>query len=189
MVRVLDAADEVLAREGADALTTAAVATAAGVSVGSLYQYFPDKEAIAEALAIRYWGELQDLVDAAAEANEQGSLDDPMSVVIDGLAAGFRARPGFLALWFGGLRSERVRNVTRPGRTHVARAVERILAVHWPESGAAQRGTVARMVVLAGDGLLREAFRLDPEGDPTVLEETKRLLSAYITERLGEDGR
>ena len=57
LLRVLDAAEEVLAREGAGAFTTVRIAQAAGISVGTLYRYFPDKEAIVEALALRYWGD------------------------------------------------------------------------------------------------------------------------------------
>jgi AcrR family transcriptional regulator len=43
---VLEAAVQVLAKEGAQRFTTARVAEKAGVSVGSLYQYFPNKAAI-----------------------------------------------------------------------------------------------------------------------------------------------
>jgi len=40
------------------------------------------------------------------------------------------------------------------------------------------------MAVLAGDGLLREAFRRNRHGDATVLAESKAMLKAYIAERL-----
>ena len=43
---ILEAAAQVLAKEGAPRFTTARVAERAGVSVGSLYQYFPNKAAI-----------------------------------------------------------------------------------------------------------------------------------------------
>lgn len=184
--RVLAVADELLASEGAAALSTTRVAEAAGTSVGSLYRYFPDKEAIVEALAVQYWGELEDLVAGVAEADEAEPFDDPMAAVLGTLAAGFRARPGFLALWFGGLRTEQVRDATRPVRVLVGRSVERILAVHWPQAEPGERATVTRMVVLAGDALLREAFRLNPDGDATVLTESEQMLGAYIEARLGD---
>jgi AcrR family transcriptional regulator len=187
--RVLDAADELLASEGAEAFTTNRIAKAAGIPVGSVYHYFPDKEAIVEALALRYWSDFEDLVAAAAEVDEVDPLADPGAVVLDALAAGFRARPGFLALWYGGLRTEQVRDVTRPVRFAIARSIERIFQVHWPAAPPAARATAARMVVLAGDGLLREAFRVDPRGDDELLAESKLMLDAYLVARLGEAAR
>ncbi len=52
---ILEAATRVLVREGAHRFTTARVAEAAGVSVGSLYQYFPNKEAILFGLQTNEW--------------------------------------------------------------------------------------------------------------------------------------
>jgi AcrR family transcriptional regulator len=184
--RVLDAADDVLAIEGAEAFTTTRVAEVASVPIGSVYRFFPDKEAIVEALAIRYWSDFEDLVAGAAEADELGSLADAGSFVIDTLAAGFRSRPGFIALWYGGLRTEAVRDVTRPTREAIAASIERILSRHWPDVAPTARAMAARMVVLAGDGLLREAFRLNHDGDRTLLEESKVMLHAYLVTRLGE---
>ena len=52
---ILDAAVQVLAKEGAQRFTTARVAERAGVSVGSLYQYFPNKEALLFRLQLDEW--------------------------------------------------------------------------------------------------------------------------------------
>ena len=183
--RVLDAADEVLARDGAGAFTTTRVADAAGVSIGSVYRFFPDKAAIVEALAVRYWSDFEDLVAGVAEADAAQPLDDPIGAVVDVLVAGFRGRPGFLALWFGGLRTEEVRDATRPTRTAIARSIVRILTRHWPAAPPATIARVAEMAVLAGDGLLREAFRRDRGGDATVLAESKLMLRSYVADRLG----
>ncbi|NOU35140.1 MAG: TetR family transcriptional regulator [Polyangiaceae bacterium] len=54
---VLEAAVRVLAREGARRFTTVRVADEAGVSVGSLYQYFPNKEALLFRLQADEWNE------------------------------------------------------------------------------------------------------------------------------------
>jgi len=183
--RVLDAADKVLAAEGADAFTTTRVAEHAGVPIGSVYRFFPDKEAIVEALSVLYWSDLEDLVAGVVEADAADAVEDPVGAVLDVLVAGFRARPGFLALWYGGLRTERVRDATRPTRVAIGRSVERLLARHWPNATRRTRARVAEMVVLAGDSLLREAFRRDRRGDASVLTESKLMLRAYITERLG----
>lgn len=56
--RLISATADVLAEEGLDHTTTNHIAERAGVSVGSLYQYFPDKEALIEALLERMIGEI-----------------------------------------------------------------------------------------------------------------------------------
>jgi AcrR family transcriptional regulator len=182
--RVLDAAEKVLAEGGAAALTTTRIAEVAGIPIGSLYHYFPDKAAIVDALALRYWSDFEDLVAGVAEMDEREPLDDPLAMILDTLAVGFRSRPDFRALWYGDLRTERVRDATRVARAGFTRSVERILAVHWPDADAGLRARVARMVVLVGDGLLREAFRIDPDGDADLLDEGRRVLDAYIRERI-----
>jgi AcrR family transcriptional regulator len=182
--RVLDAADQVLAADGPEAFTTTRIAQEAGVPVGSVYRYFPDKQAIVEALALSYWSDFEDLVAGVAEADECEPLEDPTGAILESLAAGFRVRPGFRALWYGGLRTEAVRDVTRPTRAAISRSVERIFAVHWPNAPVETRAAAARMVVLAGDGLLREAFRIDPDGHDALLAESKAMLDAYVQARL-----
>lgn len=59
---ILEAAARVFVKEGYARATTNRIATAAGVSVGSLYQYFPSKDAIAVELLRRYRESLVELV-------------------------------------------------------------------------------------------------------------------------------
>lgn len=60
---ILEAAIRVLEREGAQKFTTIRVAEAAGVSVGSLYQYFPNKHAILFRLQLDEWERTSALID------------------------------------------------------------------------------------------------------------------------------
>src|SRR4051794_41358125 len=76
--RVLDAADELLAREGAGALVTTRVAGEAGIAVGSVYAYFPDKEAIVEALALRDLSSVTGAIAGVGDADARVALADPM---------------------------------------------------------------------------------------------------------------
>ncbi len=183
--RLLDAAASVLADEGADALTAARIAEVAGVPVGSLYHLFVDKEGIVEALALRYWQGFEAVALQIADDDERDPLADPVGQVFAALAESFRSDPGFQALWYGGLRSQRVRDITRPIRAGFAAAFVRILTVHWPQADRAARIAAAEMVVRTGDGLLREAFRVDPQGDAALLAETTFMLSTYLEAKLG----
>jgi len=60
--RIIAAGREVLVKDGYDAFSTNRVAATAGVSPGSLYQYFPDKASILDIVIARYWDEVADRV-------------------------------------------------------------------------------------------------------------------------------
>ena len=64
---ILEAAVQVLAKEGAPRFTTARVAERAGVSVGSIYQYFPNKAAILFRLQSDEWRQTSELLRAILE--------------------------------------------------------------------------------------------------------------------------
>ena len=59
---LLSATARVLVKEGYDRASTNKVAEAAGVSIGSLYQYFPSKEALVAAVIARHMGEMMEVV-------------------------------------------------------------------------------------------------------------------------------
>ena len=65
---ILEAAARILESEGFEGYTTNAIAKRAGVSIGSLYQYFPNKDAVTAALVMADAMQLHDNVYAAAEA-------------------------------------------------------------------------------------------------------------------------
>lgn len=72
---VLDAAVQVLAKEGAQRFTMARVAERAGVSVGSLYQYFPNKAAILFRLQGDEWRQTTDLLRTILEDTGRPPLE------------------------------------------------------------------------------------------------------------------
>ncbi|MBW8779296.1 MAG: TetR family transcriptional regulator [Burkholderiales bacterium] len=72
---ILEAALQVLAREGAQRFTTTRVAERAGVSVGSIYQYFPNKAAILFRLQGDEWRETTDMLRAALAEPERPPLE------------------------------------------------------------------------------------------------------------------
>ena len=72
---ILQAAAQVLAREGAQRFTTARVAEKAGVSVGSVYQYFPNKAAILFRLQSDEWRQTTDLLRDILEENGRPPLE------------------------------------------------------------------------------------------------------------------
>ena len=72
---LIDATAQVLAARGLDHVTTNHIAEQAGVSVGSLYQYFPDKESLIEALLDRMVADLQSAFNRQMQLHGLGELD------------------------------------------------------------------------------------------------------------------
>jgi len=72
---LIDAAGQIIAKKGLDRFTTVEVAARAGVSVGSLYQYFANKEALLAALLDRLTDQLGDVVNRAAPLLLQADLE------------------------------------------------------------------------------------------------------------------
>jgi len=73
--RILDAGQDMLIAHGYDGASTNRIAAAAGISPGSLYQYFPNKDAIAAAVIDRYSDQLSERV--AARVSERLSRPAP----------------------------------------------------------------------------------------------------------------
>ena len=82
---ILGAAARVFVKEGYARATTNRIAKAAGVSVGSLYQYFPSKDAIAVELLRRYREGLIELVGARLMAMNVASFEDVVHALLSAL--------------------------------------------------------------------------------------------------------
>jgi AcrR family transcriptional regulator len=79
---ILVAASRVLAREGWAATTTTRVAEVAGVSIGSLYQYFPSKEALVGALIDEHIAKVLSLLAASTTELAGATLEDSVRALI-----------------------------------------------------------------------------------------------------------
>jgi len=89
---ILEATVRVLDRDGMEGLTTNAVAAAAGVSIGTLYQYFRNKEAILDALADREAAGMSARVVAAMKDDTIGSARERVAAVVSAVAATYGGR-------------------------------------------------------------------------------------------------
>lgn len=82
---VLDAVARVLKREGVKAVTTNRIAEVAGVSIGSVYQYFPDKRAIFIALHQRHVEQIDRLVETKLVENATSSLEKLIRAMVEAM--------------------------------------------------------------------------------------------------------
>lgn len=82
---ILDATAQVLVEHGYHGATTNHIAKRAGVSVGSLYQYFPNKEALVLELGTRYMDEQFEILSHSLHALAQAPLERAVRGVISAL--------------------------------------------------------------------------------------------------------
>ena len=99
---ILDAAAEVFEAHGLDGGTTERIVERAGVSVGSMYQYFPNKRALLAALAERSLSDARRHQDAFLAHMESADppLDEAVRRLIDYLKTAHEAQPRLKSLMF-----------------------------------------------------------------------------------------
>src|SRR5580698_943268 len=90
---MLDAVIRILKREGAGAMTTNRIAEVAGVSIGSVYQYFPNKRAIFTALHERHIHQIDRLVQNTLVEHAASSLEDLMRAMIEAMVEAHTSDP------------------------------------------------------------------------------------------------
>jgi AcrR family transcriptional regulator len=174
VARMLDAAADLLDEVGPAALTTSAIAARADVSVGSLYQYFPDKHAVVEALAQRAFARFCERLLHVPSRDWRATVDE----VIDAYVAFARDEAGFLVLSFGGPVGVRALDRQADNNAVVARALGGVLH----EPGLTE--DALRVAVEIGDALLTLAFQRDRSGDPALVAEAKTAVTAYLATKL-----
>jgi AcrR family transcriptional regulator len=80
---IFEAAIQVLLREGAERLTTTRVADHAGVSVGTLYQYYPNKQALLFAVLEKHLTSVFDAMERACKAHHHQPLDVMVKALVE----------------------------------------------------------------------------------------------------------
>lgn len=178
---ILDAATQILEDKGARALTTNRIAVRAGVSVGSLYQYFPNKEAIVRALIER---EL-----ARSEASRPAILDDEhasrrqvMSAAVDwhfdAYGMDLSAAAALRKLARSLLPLEEQDRVANLRQQRLARTVGRLTRAQPTRSAHA-----TLLVDVCLDAICKETLRRHPEwlASETFRKEVSTLLSRYLS--------
>jgi AcrR family transcriptional regulator len=179
--RMLDAAAALLDEVGYEATTTSAIAARAGVSVGSLYQFFPDRRAVLQALALRSFSRFSAGLTERMTASPLHRWQDAVELVVDVYVAFSQTEPAAQVLSFGGPVDRHMLDAEDDNNGVVAEALGDVLRLAVPGVAMdAQLRLALRVAVEAADRVLELAFRRSPEGDPEIVAEAKRLLTSYL---------
>jgi len=172
---LLDSAVETFAEKGYAAATMTEIAARAGAAIGSLYQFFPSKEALAGALLNRYAtlmeANLTELVKQARRLTPRGLADALIARRLEQR----REREAVLAVTESpGTAGERAR-FNETIQRHFALAVKAV-----NPALPAPRGRVMAGIILQ---VLRQApvmLEGDPRQRPAIIRELRELLALYI---------
>lgn len=174
--RMLGAAKAIIEERGSDALRMGEVAERAGVSIGSLYQFFPDKSAIIRALAERITESSRACIDAALNVvNTEDELRKAFSELVDIYYGLFKAEPVMRDIWSGmqadkGLRALELAD-SRMSTETLIRALERVAPSADPDAMA----TRAFLVWQLGESAMRLAISVDRDEGDRLVEAYKRM--------------
>lgn len=179
LTRILDACADLLDEVGYDALSTRAVAVRAGVPIGSVYRFFGNKRAMADALAQRNLDRYAERVTQRLEAAEgEGGWRTAMDAVLDEYLVMKRTAPGFALVDFGNQIPVGTRDAEP--NTRVADRLTDMLSAYLGRDPDGDLRRTFLVAVEAADTLVQLAFRISPSGDERIIEETRELLRSYL---------
>jgi len=178
--RIIDAAAHVFAEEGYDAATMEGIAERAETSIGSIYQFFPNKLSLFTALARHYHAKLRAFFDMllGGPLLEQ-PWGDILDAGIDALVAFHEQEPGFRAVWVGLHLTEQVVAEGEAINREFAQRIEAVLAAKLHGLPPKMRPVVATMMVEVLTAMLIVAARRPAEAK-VLMAETKTLLRRYL---------
>jgi AcrR family transcriptional regulator len=179
MQNLLDAAANIIAAEGIDAVTTTSVAYKSSSSVGVIYRYFPNIDSLLRALAHR---NLQRYL-ARVEEGSDKSPAVPWSswdLTLDSFVEMCRNEPSFRQLGFGDIINDRFLDNEVSNNTVVAKAFAGIVSETHGVPVTEDMLFHIETAVWMGSALLDRAFQADPIGDDRFIEEARRVIGDYL---------
>ncbi len=178
--QIFAATSSLLGKMPLEQITTSRIAVEAGVSIGGLYRFFPDKQAIIDAIAVRAVDEFRASLERRLE--ETGPLDPRqfMDLVIDAYVAFLDARPDFRTIALGRHISATTRESHVSADIGPAALVKRFIgSLGIPESS--DLDLKIRIATETGERLIGFAYsQPTEEARARVIAEMKQLLAGYL---------
>ncbi|PBB19119.1 TetR/AcrR family transcriptional regulator [Mesorhizobium sp. WSM4313] len=182
--RILSAASTLIAEQGSDAMRMGEVAERAGVSIGSLYQFFPDKRAIVWALAERYTAGSQACISAALkDVSDAEGLRRSFSELVDIYYRLFLAEPVMRDIWSGTQADKALRELELADSRANADFLLAVLKRIRPDADPIELETAAFLVWQMGEAAVRLAISVERDEGDRLVEAYKRMA---LRELVGE---
>jgi AcrR family transcriptional regulator len=177
---ILDAAEQMFHERGVAETSTVDVASAAGVSVGRLYYWFPDKDAVVQAVIARTEERLRGFLTSVAFADGDATIEQVVAQLVPSVGGFFRQHPGSLAVLVQhGLDGDPAASLRRM----FVDAICTMLASLDPTLPPSEAEVVARSIVRVGASFYAEATRVSDAEADVLQAELARLIVAYVRVR------
>ncbi len=181
-VRILAAAEQLIAQHGSEPLKMSEVAAQCEISIGSLYQYFPDKQSIVRTLAEQYMAESRRCIEEAlATAHDKASLAAAFSSLLDQYYAIFQRSPVRRDI-ISGMRADRALMAIEWSESKIcggflAAALQRV----YPKANVKSVGVLAFLIWQLGEETIRLALMHKRSEGAALVDAYKRMsLQAMI---------
>ena len=179
MAALVAAAASEFASVGYDAATMSAIARRAGAPIGSLYQFFPNKESLARALRTQYALDYEQawapLVNQAAELSLKRLVERLVELMVEFV----QSHPAFLPL------SEAPPKTRIPAaRERHRKSIVRLLRSHSPRLPESKAMTIATVVMQINRGMMGLYAQAGTADRGLIVEEFSAVLNAYLEARL-----
>jgi AcrR family transcriptional regulator len=180
---MLEACARLIDELGYDGVTTTLIAERAGVAVGSLYQFFPDKRAVVQALTKRHLEHFTAEIDRRLDWKHLEHWWDGVDEIIDIYVEMYRTLPGFSRVRFGDVIDLRFIEDERDNNTVIAEKLAGLIATKTdlPIDGLFRQITVGNELA---DSILALAFRRKLFDEQDMVDEAKRVVRAYLAGQL-----
>ncbi|WP_435874790.1 TetR family transcriptional regulator [Nonomuraea dietziae] len=182
--RMLDACAHLLDDVGYEALSTTRIAERAGVAIGSVYQFFPDKRAITQEVTRRNVELFVSRVGARFLDEDYRGWWEAVDAIIDEYVDMHRSVPGFKSLHFGDVVDLNLLDSDSENNMVIAGRLRGLLLEEYGLADSEELDVAVLVAVEAGDAVLKLAFRRDPKGEPEIVAAAKQLIRSFLSRRL-----
>jgi AcrR family transcriptional regulator len=180
--RILDTAAELFISVGYDAATTEQIAAKAGTSIGSIYQFFPNKRAMFDAIAARHLSDASGLFEQFIGVDADST---PWRVLlertIDAYTSYHRQNLGFRAILMNWKLSPEFLEAGEMLNREFARRAAMILKARAPHLDDEQLAAASTLAVELMSAVLIVSVRMTEEEAQMIFKETKTMLVRYLT--------
>jgi AcrR family transcriptional regulator len=177
---ILDACAALLDEFDYDELTTSKIAERAGVPIGSLYQYFPDKRAVVQALTMRNLDGFSANVERIFTGTVPAGWRDAIDRVIDAYLRMLDEVPGFGRIRFGDVVDTHLLDPEDDNDAVLAAKLSQLFAKSYQVPDSGELRLAFWMVVKVADALIKLALRLSADQRATALVTTRDLIGRIL---------